>query len=224
MKPVLEFAVKYFTSKEKKKNIVAQGPDEDFIPYAIHYDKKTILTKNVELIQIIRVSGFSNTSVYAELIPLREAVRDAIRDNIKQTNFALWFSTIRRKKNISPDGEFADYFSNKINQTWEEINNLQNDYVNELYITVIVEGIDTSIVNFKSLVGSFSKNSTRKLHESFLAKSLEILTNATSGILSAISDYGAKILEIKEWEGVLYSEQMRFLGKICHLQEKFYPV
>ncbi len=224
MKPVLEFAVKYLTSKEKKKNVVAQGPDEDFIPYAIHYDKKTILTKNGELMQIIRVSGFSNTSVYAELIPLREAVRDAIRDNIKQTNFALWFSTIRRKKNISPDGEFADYFSNKINQTWEEINNLQNDYVNELYITVIVEGIDTSIVNFKSLVGSFSKNSTRKLHESFLAKSLEILTNATSGILSAISDYGAKILEISEWKGVLYSEQMRFLGKICHLQEKFYPV
>ena len=224
MKPLLEFGVKYFTKKDEKKNILAQNPDENFIPYSIHYDAKTILTKNGELMQIIRVSGFSNTSVYAELIPLREAVRDAIRDNIKQTNFALWFSTIRRKKNISPDGEFADYFSNKINQTWEEINNLQNDYVNELYITVIVEGIDTSIVNFKSLIGSFSKNNTRKLHESFLAKSLEILTNATSGILSAISDYGAKILEIKEWEGVLYSEQMRFLGKICHLQERFYPV
>jgi type IV secretion system protein VirB4 len=224
MKPLLEFGVKYFTQKDEKQNILAQNPDENFIPYAIHYDKKTILTKNGELMQIIRVSGFSNTSVYAELIPLREAVRDAIRDNIKQTNFALWFNTIRRKKNISPDGEFADYFSHKINQTWEEINNLQNDYVNELYITVIVEGIDTSITNFKSLVGSFSKNGIKKLHESSLAKSLEVLTNATSGILSAISDYGANILEIKEWEGVLYSEQMRFLGKICNLQEKFYPV
>ncbi len=224
MKPLLEFGVKYFTQKDEKKNILAQNPDENFIPYSIHYDAKTILTKNGELMQIIRVSGFSNTSVYAELIPLREAVRDSIRDHIKQTNFALWFSTIRRKKNISPDGEFADYFSNSINQTWEEINNLQNDYVNELYITVIIEGVDTSITNFKSLMGSFSKNGTRKLHESFLEKSLQSLTNATSGILSAISDYGAKILEIKEWEGVLYSEQMRFLGKICHLQERFYPV
>ena len=224
MKPVLEFAVKYFTSKEKKKNIVAQGPDEDFIPYAIHYDKKTILTKNGELMQIIRVSGFSNTSVYAELIPLREAVRDAIRDNIKQTNFALWFNTIRRKKNISPDGEFGDYFSHKINQTWEEINNLQHDYVNELYITVIIEGLDTSITNFNSLLGSFSKIRTRKLHENFLEKSLKSLTNVTSGILTAISDYGAKMLEVKEWEGALYSEQMRFLGKICNLREKNYPL
>ena len=224
MKPVLEFAVKYFTSKEKKKNVLAQGPDEDFIPYAIHYDKKTILTKNGELMQIIRVSGFSNTSVYAELIPLREAVRDAIRDNIKQTNFALWFSTIRRKKNISPDGEFTDYLSAKINQTWEEINNLQNDYVNELYITVIIEGLDTSITNFKSIMGSFSKSRNRKLHENFLEKSLKSLTLVTSGILAAISDYGAKMLEIKEWEGVLYSEQMRFLGKICNLREKHYPL
>ena len=224
MKPVLEFAVNYFTKKEKKKNVVAQGPDEDFIPYAIHFDKKTILTKNGELMQIIRVSGFSNTSVYAELIPLREAVRDAIRDNIKQTNFALWFSTIRRKKNISPDGEFADYLSAKINQTWEELNNLQNDYVNELYITVIIEGLDTSIANFKSIMGSFSKSRNRKLHESFLEKSLKSLTSVTSGILASISDYGAKMLEIKEWEGVLYSEQMRFLGKICNLHEKNYPL
>ena len=224
MKPVLEFAVNYFTKKEKKKNVVAQGPDEDFIPYAIHFDKKTILTKNGELMQIIRVSGFSNTSVYAELIPLREAVRDAIRDNIKQTNFALWFSTIRRKKNISPEGEFSDYLSAKINQTWEELNNLQNDYVNELYITVIIEGLDTSIANFKSIMGSFSKSRNRKLHESFLEKSLKSLTNVTSGILASISDYGAKMLEIKEWEGALYSEQMRFLGKICNLREKHYPL
>ncbi len=224
MKPVLEFAVNYFTKKSEKKTIIAKGTDEDFIPYAIHYDKKTILTKNGELMQIIRVSGFSNTSVYAELIPLREAVRDAIRDNIKQTNFALWFNTIRRKKNISPDGEFNDYFSNQINQTWEEINNLQHDYVNELYITVIIEGLDTSITNFNSLLGSFSKIRTRKLHENFLEKSLKSLTNVTSGILAAISDYGAKMLEVKEWEGALYSEQMRFLGKICNLREKHYPL
>jgi len=224
MKPVLEFAVKNFTKKKDKEYVLAQSQDEDFIPYAIHYDKKTILTKNGELMQIIRVSGFSNTSVYAELIPLREAVRDAIRDNIKQTNFALWFSTIRRKKNISPEGEFADYFSNKINQTWEEINNLQHDYVNELYITVIIEGLDTSITNFKSFFGSFSKNATKKIHQSFLSKSVESLTKVTSGILSAISDYGARMLEIKEWNGVLYSEQMRFLGKICNLREKHYPL
>ena len=224
MKPLLEFGVKYFSSKNSNKTLLANSPDEDFIPYVIHYDKKTILTKNGELMQIIRISGFSNTSVYAELVPLREAVRESIRENIKQTNFALWFNTIRRKKNISPEGEFNDYFSSKINQTWEEINNLQNDYVNELYITVIIEGFDTSITNFKSLVGSFSKRSTRKIHENFLKKSSESLTNVTSGILSSISDYGAKILEIKEWEGVLYSEQMRFLGKICNLQEKHYPL
>jgi len=143
MKPLLEFGVKYFSSKNSNKVLLANSPDEDFIPYVIHYDKKTILTKNGELMQMIRISGFSNTSVYAELVPLREAVRESIRENIKQTNFALWFNTIRRKKNISPEGDFNDYFSSKINQTWEEINNLQNDYVNELYITIIIEGFDT---------------------------------------------------------------------------------
>ena len=55
MKPLLEFGVKYFTKKDEKKNILAQNPDENFIPYSIHYDAKTILTKNGELMQIIRV-------------------------------------------------------------------------------------------------------------------------------------------------------------------------
>ena len=137
MASLSENLVKFMTAKNDKKIILAKTPHEDFIPYAIHYDKKTLLTKNGELMQIIKVVGFNNTSVFADLISLREAVRDAVRDHIKQTNFALWFTTIRRKKNISPDGVFVDYFSNKINQAWEEKNNLRDDFVNELYISII---------------------------------------------------------------------------------------
>jgi len=224
MKSLIEFLVKYFTHSKNTKHLLAQTPDEDFIPYSVHYDKKTILTKNGELMQIIRVVGFNNTSIFADLISLREAVRDAIRDNIKQTNFALWFNTIRRKKNISPKGDFKEFFSKDINQIWEQKNNLQNDFVNELYITVIIEGMDTSISNYQSFFRSFSKMATKKFHNSFLAKSCKELSAVTEGILSSISDYGAKILEITEWEGVVYSEPMRFLGKICNLEECHFPL
>ncbi|NBX53318.1 MAG: hypothetical protein EBT63_06705 [Proteobacteria bacterium] len=224
MKSLIEFLVKYFTLSKNTKHLIAQTPDEDFIPYSVHYDKKTILTKNGELMQIIRIVGFNNTSIFADLISLREAVRDAIRENIKQTNFALWFSTIRRKKNISPKGDFKEFFSKDINQIWEQKNNLQNDFVNELYITVIIEGMDTSISNYQSFFRSFSKIATKKFYNNFLAKSCKDLSAVTDGILSSISDYGAKILEITEWDGVIYSEPMRFLGKICNLEERHFPL
>lgn len=224
MASLSENLVKYITAKNDKKIILAKTPDEDFIPYAIHYDKKTLLTKNGELMQIIKVTGFNNTSIFADLISLREAVRDAVRDHIKKTNFALWFTTIRRRKNISPEGTFVDFFSSQINQTWEEKNNLSNDYVNELYISILIEGIDTSIGNFKNFFQSFSKNSTKKIHANFLEKSLRDLNEVSGGILSAIADYGAKFLEIIEFNGVVYSEQMRFLGKLCNLEDHHFPL
>jgi type IV secretion system protein VirB4 len=224
MASLSENLVKFMTAKNDKKIILAKTPHEDFIPYAIHFDKKTLLTKNGELMQIIKVVGFNNTSVFADLISLREALRDAVRDHIKQTNFALWFTTIRRKKNISPDGVFVDYFSNKINQAWEEKNNLRDDFVNELYISILIEGIDTSITNVKNLLQSFSKFSVRKTHNKFLEKSLQNLSDVANGILASISDYGAKFLEITEFEGVVYSEPMRFLGKLCNLEDHHFPL
>jgi len=224
MASLSENLVKFMTAKNDKKIILAKTPHEDFIPYAIHYDKKTLLTKNGELMQIIKVVGFNNTSVFADLISLREAVRDAVRDHIKQTNFALWFTTIRRKKNISPDGVFVDYFSNKINQAWEEKNNLRDDFVNELYISILIEGIDTSITNVKNLLQSFSKFSVRKTHNKFLEKTSKNLSDVANGILASISDYGAKFLEITEFEGVVYSEPMRFLGKLCNLEDHHFPL
>jgi len=224
MASLSENLVKFITAKNDKKIILAKTPHEDFIPYAIHFDKKTLLTKNGELMQIIKVVGFNNTSVFADLISLREAVRDAVRDHIKQTNFALWFTTIRRKKNISPDGVFVDYFSNKINQAWEEKNNLRDDFVNELYISILIEGIDTSITNVKNLLQSFSKFSVRKTHNKFLEKSFQNLSDVANGILASISDYGAKFLEITEFEGVVYSEPMRFLGKLCNLEDHHFPL
>ena len=78
---------KILTKKQKDSaKIVAQAPDEDFIPYVCHYDPNTIITKNGELLQIIRVTGFSGDAA-ASLTSLREIVRDAIVDNVKSNNW-----------------------------------------------------------------------------------------------------------------------------------------
>jgi type IV secretion system protein VirB4 len=130
-------------AKTDPNKLVAKKPDEDFTPYVCHFDPNTILTKNGELLQIIRITGFGNSSVAAELISLRDAVRDAITENVSDNKVAFWFNTIRRKKNITPKGEFKDFFSKKVNDAWVESNKWDNQYVNELYITVIVEGFDT---------------------------------------------------------------------------------
>ncbi len=203
----------------------AKKPDEDFIPYVCHYDPNTILTKNGELMQIIRITGFGNGGIASDLTSLRDAVRDAIVDNVKSSKFAFWFSTIRRKKNITPKAhDFADVFSQKIDQIWIEDNKWDDQYVNEFYITVIIEGLDTSIVNFNSFMRSFSHMATRSMHNKFLQNAHKELSQVVGGILQELEDHGAKLLGLKEWEGVLYSEPMRFFAKIINLYEERYPL
>ena len=77
--------------KTDASTLVAKKPDEDFIPYVCHYDKNTILTKNGELLQIIRITGFSDDSIMSEVVSLRDNIRDSIVDHIKENKFAFWF-------------------------------------------------------------------------------------------------------------------------------------
>ncbi len=203
-----------------RPKLAVKSPDPDFIPFACHFDSNTIITKNGELMQVIRITGFANESVGSELVNLRETVRDAISNNIKSNNFALWLHTIRRKKDVRPKASFKNYFPKKLDDDWNKINNWQSQFVNELYLTIIIQGYDTSITNIPSLACSLSLSATKKLHNKSLEAAHLVLTKTVNNILRELEDYGAKLIGVKEWGGAIYSEPMRFFGKIMNLVEE----
>ncbi len=211
-------------TSDSTNKLIAKKPDEDFLPYVCHYDPHTIITKNGELLQTIRITGFGTDSVATDILSLRDTLRDSIVAHVKDTEFAFWFHTFRRKKNVIPKGEFPDFFSQTINESWDKENNWSKRYVNELYITIITEGLDTSIGNFGAFMRSFSYASTTNLHRKHLAEAHKKLSKVVTSILVDIEEYGAKLLGIADFEGVLYSEPVRFFGKIINLYEERYPL
>ncbi len=212
--------------KKQKDSLKAAAhiPDEDFIPYVCHYDPNTIITKNGELMQIIRITGFSATAAISELVSLREAVREAVISNVQDNKIAFWFNTIRCKKNIAPKIKPKEFFALEFDEAWAKENKLRDKYVNEIYITLIVEGVDTSIENMQGFVRSFSYLATKSMHREFLKNAHKKLSEIARGIVADTEKYGAKLLGIREWEGVLYSEPMRFFGKVVNLYEERYPL
>lgn len=207
-----------------KPKLSATTPDEDFIPFVCHYDPHTILTKNGELLQVIKIVGFNHESISSKLVNLRETVRNSVMDNIKTSNFALWLHTIRRKRNITPKGVYSEYYAKKLNDDWNSKNNWQSQFVNELYLTIIIEGYDTSIINSASLLRSLSPGATKKLHQGALEKAHKILSQTVNNVVKDLDDYGAKLIGIKEYNNTLYSEPMHFFGKITHLCDNDYPL
>jgi type IV secretion system protein VirB4 len=226
---VLQKYLKKLKSKKTEKSSGVNSKNKpleqhNFLPFISHYNENTIITKNGELIQVIRLSGYNNSSILHELTNLRDSIRYALKTYIESNNIAVWITTIRRKKNISPEGDFDNYFTKHINDFWEQKNNWNNDFINELYISIVIEGFDTSIVNFKTFFSSFSYFTTKFTHQRYLENSHQKLNNICNQIIEFLQDHGAKKLGLIEWNGVIYSEIMRFLGKICNLQEDYYPL
>ncbi len=206
---------------------IAKTPDPDFINYATHFNRKTILTKNGELIQIIRITGLNKDGDKDNPISLRDRIRDVIYDNTDNENkFAFWFHTIRRKKNVTTrlSDNYEEYLAQQINEQWVKGNDWQNKYANELYISIVSQSAEYSSGKQGGFARYFSYKAASKNYIANLKTLEKELSEFTDKVQNELSDTGAKILGITEWEGQYFSEPLRFLGKIINLKEDRYPL
>lgn len=208
----------------KSSDIMFEELVPDFIPYACHYDPQTILTKNGELLQVIKVVGFSGEVVGANQTELRDVVRESVLKHVKSKDFALWFHTIRRKKNLDPGGYYANEFSYRLNQNWKERHNWNEKYVNELYITIIHEGVGVKTTDIRALLRALSTRALRKHHEAALEASHAALAQVVDGMLETLESFGVQRLKLVEEDNQYYSELLQFFSKILNLSEMQVPV
>src|SRR5579872_551342 len=85
---------------EKQREVVPDLTAADFIPFTYHYDPHTLLTKNGELLQILRITSSSRGVDYESPEPGIPALRDSIREalsTIDSDRYAYWFHTLRRR-------------------------------------------------------------------------------------------------------------------------------
>jgi len=208
----------------KKVDLKLEIPSPDFIPYACYYDRHTILTKNGELLQVIKVTGFSYEMIGGKAIDLRNLVRQAVGEHINTTDFALWFHTVRRKKNLDFSDTFSSHYPKELHQAWSNKHYWNDKYVNELYITIIHDSEVLSISKPHELLRTLSVKSVKSYYDKYLEESLTILNKAVSGMLDVLGQYGAELLDIVETPQGIFSEHLQFFGKIIHLDESEKPL
>lgn len=213
------------TRKLLSNEVKLEVPVPDFIPYACHYDSNTVLTKNGELLQIIKITGFTFENVLAEHMDLRDVIRKSVQEHVKSDKFALWFHTVRRHQNLNPAGEYPNGFSKFLHASWSKKNAWNRQYVNELYITIIHEGKPFKVTkSLKDMFGSLFFSQIKKQHMHYLKESHQHLVQVVDGMLDILKDYGARRLTIVERKTDYCSEPLKFFGKIMHLAEEDMPM
>ena len=88
----------------------------DLIPIACHYNQDTILTKQGDLIQILRITGFEDNEDQFDRINIRDAIRKAIKKHIPSADYAVYFHILRNERDIMPQSDFELEYAVEINK------------------------------------------------------------------------------------------------------------
>src|SRR5262245_39593125 len=89
-------------SVNSQADIESDVAEPDFIPAACHYNERTLLTKNGELMQVIRIwadlAGLAHEGAEITGVYLRDVIRRALLQHVPSEKYAFWFHTVRSKK------------------------------------------------------------------------------------------------------------------------------
>jgi type IV secretion system protein VirB4 len=203
-----------------------QYPNEELIPYACYIDKYIILTKNADLLVTFKIPSFVTNKSQIDLYEIRENLRLIMSNLFKRQNISLYFNTVRKKIDIISSGEDKNYFAKNVTEAWNEQNNWYNQFVNELYITVIIStDITTNVFNPLFFLRSLTQTGVNHLYSKKIVACANILKKLASQVMDKMAEYDIKLLSIKEnSNGVLYSEHMELFSLFINLEEMNFPL
>jgi type IV secretion system protein VirB4 len=192
-------------------------PESQFIPYEGHFDSNVVITKNEELVLVIKLEGFSFETADDEDLDIRKNVRNTLFKSIGSGSVALWFHTIRRRITAHIGGEFETKFSEILNEQWVEKHSDSVSFKNELYIT-IVNRVDKTgaAANISDIFGSLAKKADKEMVKSEIRNRAKELHEMGDRVVGSLRDYKPRLLGIRETQKGHFSEVMEFLGMLVN--------
>lgn len=188
----------------------------EFIPYHHHFDKETIITKDGELLQTIRLEGWSFETADDIDVDMKKSVRNSLLKSLSNGSYAVWFHTVRRKKSAYPKGDFENNFADVINEKWRDKHSRHESFTNELYITVVRKDDTEGWGKIGYLLSSLSNKVDEAQRQESVREAHKELKEVVHRLLASLRDYNPRLLTcVKSQHGVL-SQPLQFLGMLVN--------
>jgi type IV secretion system protein VirB4 len=202
------------TYNENIKNI----PSADLLPFAAYIDEKTILTENGELLQIVKIPSFVDVRSEVEAYKLRDYLNDVFVANGKNKNINFWFQVVRKKVDLIPKNQLnKNYFAKIITDKWDKFYNWENQFANEIYISIVICPQESAATKIFDLIKGLSFGTIKKSRLKELQKMQIELNKCSNNFLNSLKEYEAKILKVVKGEdGIYYSEHLSFFNIIIN--------
>lgn len=207
-----------FIKRQSERASIAnkEVPMASFIPYYCHWDKETIITKRLELLQTIRVQGYSFETADDEDVDMKKMVRNSLFKSMASGSFAVYFHTIRRKQSRFPGGKMPPGFAHYVNEVWKKKYLTRQSYSNELYITVVRKADTKGAAKLEHFTRKLLQKADQQARDEALGEAHKELAEVTNRVVSTLRDYSPHVLSVVETDVGAYSEPLEFLGMLVN--------
>lgn len=218
--------MKFFKSRTHKDKYAQQEVHvSHFIPYRCHWNRETILTKDNELLQVIKLDGFSFETADDEDLDIRKDMRNLLFKNMASGNITLYFYTIRRRRPIVVSGadrsydptvkiprDFVTYLGNEWRKKYTEF----QSFINELYIAILYTPDTAGAAIIAHYLKKIQQSSNKVYWENDMREMSENIEEMTTRVANTFRDYGARVLEVQETDHGYECEILEFLGTLVN--------
>ncbi|MGE4409605.1 MAG: VirB4 family type IV secretion/conjugal transfer ATPase [Sphingobium sp.] len=179
------------------------------IPYLRHVDDHVIALGNGALMTMIAVEGIAFETAGREAINARYRALDTTLRNIADDRLAVWSHVIRRRETTYPSGTFQDAFAAGLDARYRERMVGQDLYRNDLYLSLVWAGDQSSLGKIAGLAGQ-----ARKAGHEIDPEALKYLTDARQTMTGLLADFKPRLLGLYEKQGIWWSEPCEVLHQI----------
>ena len=204
------------TQPPKEKYFKWETSESIYIPYKCFWNSDTILLKDNAMLRVIKVRGFAFETADDEDIDIKKQARNNLMKGMSSGNLAMWFHTIRRRREAFPEGEMTNVFTKKVNEEWRQRHDGDRCFVNEHYITIIRKEDKGGLATIAALAKKLRNKADASAAGRDMKESFSELEELTGRVLNGLSNYGPELLEVTETNNGIFSDLCKFLGTIVN--------
>ena len=185
----------------------------DRLPYARLVDESAILLRDGSLMMSLQVPGLLFETEDTEALNAHAMTREVVLRSNLDARFVLYHHVIRRRVDVSLDGEFDDPLAQHIDKRWKERLADGRLFVNDQFVTLVRRPARGKA----GLVERVSKWWQNRGAEELEAdpKDLRSLRAAVQALTASLGDYGARVLgDYEGASGQLNSEPLELLSAL----------
>ncbi|XVN43563.1 MAG: VirB4 family type IV secretion/conjugal transfer ATPase [Candidatus Rickettsia vulgarisii] len=211
------------TAKESRSR--KEKPVSLFIPYRCHWDSNTIITKNNELLQVIKVGGFSFETADDEDLDIKKNIRNSLFKNMSSGNIVMYFHTIRRHKpvffedqehTIDPTIQVPNDFTSYLSNEWHKKHAGAQSFFNELYVSILYKPDKAGAAAIEYFLKLLRQKSDKSAWGNDMKEMYESLQEMSARVINTFCSYGASLLGVQKSKNGYYCEILEFLGTLVN--------